>query len=45
MPKGHGGMHYLLQAVKPAVGWPEARAARKNNSETWAKFIYEEIIC
>ena len=44
MPKGRGGMRYLLQAMEPAIGWPEARAARKNNSEAWANFIYEEII-
>lgn len=45
MPNGCGGMHHLLQAVEPAVGWLEAQAARKNNSKTWAKFIHKEIIC
>jgi hypothetical protein len=45
MPKGKGGMKFLLQAVKPAIGWPEARAARKNNLATWAMFIYEDLIC
>lgn len=38
-------MHYLLQAVEPVVGWPGVQAARKNNSETWANFIYEDLIC
>jgi hypothetical protein len=45
MGKGHGGMKYLLQAIEPAIGWPEGRAARRNTSEVWAKFIYEDIIC
>jgi hypothetical protein len=45
MPEGQGGMKFLLQAVEPAIAWPEARASRKNDSESWAKFIYQEIIC
>jgi hypothetical protein len=45
MEEGHGGKHYLLQAIEPAITWPEAHAAAKNNSETWALFIYQEIIC
>jgi hypothetical protein len=45
MPKGRGGKRFLLQAVEPAMGWPEARASRKNDSYTWANFIYEELIC
>ena len=43
MPDGFGGMKYLLQATDPAMSWVEARAARKPNSETWAKFLYEEV--
>ena len=43
MPDGVGGMKYLLQATDPAISWVEARAARKPNSETWAKFLYEEV--
>jgi hypothetical protein len=43
MPDGVGGMKYLLQATDPAMSWVEARAARKPNSETWAKFLYEEV--
>ncbi|TFK58085.1 hypothetical protein BDN72DRAFT_740981, partial [Pluteus cervinus] len=39
------GKKYILQAVDPSTGWPEARAVSKNNSENWAKFIYEDIIC
>ena len=45
MPRGHKGMHFLLQAVEPAIGWVEARAARRNTASAWATFIYEEIIC
>ena len=43
MPDGIGGMKYLLQASDPAISWVEARAVRKPNSETWAKFLYEEV--
>jgi len=43
MPDGFGGMKYLLQATDPAMSWVEARAARKPNSETWAKFLHEEV--
>ena len=43
MPDGVGGMKYLLQATDPAMSWVEARAAHKPNSETWAKFLYEEV--
>ena len=43
MPDGVGGMKYLLQATDPAMSWVEARAARKPNSENWAKFLYEEV--
>jgi len=43
MPDGIGGMKYLLQATDPAMSWVEARAARKPNSESWAKFLYEEV--
>jgi hypothetical protein len=45
MPNGHNGMHYLLQATEPAIGWPKAHTSRNNDSKSWAKFIYEEIIC
>jgi hypothetical protein len=45
MEEGHGGKHYLLQAIEPAINWPEARASAKNDSEVWAVFIYQEIIC
>jgi len=45
MEKGYGGKHFLLQAVEAAIGWPEARASSNNDSESWASFIFEEIIC
>jgi hypothetical protein len=44
MPDGFGGMKFLLQAIDPSINWPEARAAKRNDSKTWAKFIYEDII-
>jgi hypothetical protein len=45
MPNSHNGMHYLLQAMEPVIGWPKACASCKNDSKSWVKFIYEEIIC
>ena len=45
MPDGKGGFKYLYQAIEPVIEWPEARAEHVNNSECWAKFIYEDIIC
>ena len=45
MPNSIGGMNYLLQATDPAMSWVEARAVRRANSESWAKFLYEEIYC
>ena len=44
MEDGYGGKHFLLQAIEPSINWPKARAAAKNDSKTWAKFIYEDII-
>ena len=34
----------IPQAIEPSINWPEARAATKNDSATWAKFIYKDII-
>jgi hypothetical protein len=45
MPDGYGGKKFLLQAIEPGISWPEARASRKNDSASWAKFLYEDIIC
>jgi hypothetical protein len=45
MENGYGGKHFLLQDIEAAINWPEARASKKNHSEAWAHFIYEEIIC
>ena len=45
MPDGFGGMSYLLQATDPSMSWVEARAVRRANSESWAKFLYEEVYC
>ena len=43
MPDGFGGMKYLLQATDPAISWVKAYATHKPNSETSAKFLYEEV--
>ena len=45
MPDGFGGMKFLLQATDPSISWVEARAVRHANSESWAKFLYEEVYC
>jgi hypothetical protein len=45
MPDGHGGCKFLLQAMEPVIAWPEACVSQRNDSETWAKFIYQDIIC
>jgi hypothetical protein len=33
MPDGHGGCKFLLQAMEPAIAWPEAHASRRNNGD------------
>ena len=45
MEDGYGGKHFLLQALESAVNWPEACTSAKNDSEAWALFIYQDIIC
>ncbi|OBZ70423.1 Transposon Tf2-9 polyprotein [Grifola frondosa] len=45
MPRGRKKMRYILKAIEPVIGWPEARASRRNTSEAWSKFIYTDIIC
>ena len=45
MPDGFGGMKFLLQATDPSISWVEARAVRRANSESWAKFLYKEVYC
>ena len=45
MPNGFGGMKYLLQATDPAISWVEVQAVRCVSSESWAKFLYEEVYC
>jgi len=45
MPDGFGGMKFLLQATDPSISWVEAWAVRCANSESWAKFLYEEVYC
>jgi len=45
IPNGFGGMNFLLQATDPSISWVEARAVRRANSESWAKFLYEDVYC
>ena len=45
MEKGHGGKNFLLQTIEPSINWPEEQATVKNDSEAWALFIFQEIIC
>ena len=43
MPKGVGACKYLVVAREDVSGWPEARAIRKANSQTVAKFLEEDV--
>jgi hypothetical protein len=45
MPDGKMGNRYLVVGREYVSGWVEARASRKNDSQSVAKFIYEEFIC
>ncbi len=36
---------FLMHASCTTSMWPEARWARKNNAKTWARFLYEDVIC
>ncbi|KAF9800793.1 hypothetical protein IEO21_10293 [Rhodonia placenta] len=44
MPQGSNGHRYLLHASDDVSRWPEAVSSRKNNAETWAKFIWK-VLC
>jgi len=45
MPDSFRGMKFLLQATDPSISWVEAQAVRCASSESWAKFLYEEVYC
>lgn len=45
MPPGYNGCMCFLHASEAKAKWNEARASRKKDSEAWAKFIWEDIIC
>ena len=45
MPKGKGGMRYLLHVSDGVSKWAEAVPARNNDSRTWSKFLYNSVIC
>ena len=40
-----GGFHFIVAARDDLTGVTEARALRKNNSHTLAKFFWEQIYC
>ena len=45
MPKGDNGHKYLLHGSDTLSKWAEGRSARRNDSETWARFWWQDIIC
>lgn len=45
MPKGKGGMRYLLHVSDDISKWAEAIPARRNDTRTWSKFLYNSLIC
>ena len=45
MPKGVGGMEYIVHAVEPTILWLEAKALKTLMAATVASFIYRNIIC
>ena len=45
MPRGENGHKYLLHGSDTLSKWAEGRSARRNDSETWAKFWWQDIIC
>jgi hypothetical protein len=45
MPNSTLGNKFLVLGREYVSGWVEGRALKKNNSESIAKFIYEEFIC
>lgn len=45
MPRGKGGVRFLLHASDDLSKWVEVFAARHNDAETWAKFLFEQVIC
>lgn len=45
MSQGKGSIYYLLHASNDLSKWIEVLTAHHNNTVTWAKFIFESIIC
>ncbi|GBE89882.1 polyprotein [Sparassis crispa] len=45
MPTGIHGEKFLIHSSDNVSRWPEAHAVKRNNSKTWAHFIFEDIIC
>jgi len=45
MPTTRLGFRYLATAREYVSGWVEARALRKKDAKSVAKFLYEDVIC
>jgi hypothetical protein len=45
MPKGSGGVEYIIHAFEPTILWPEAKALKELTAKNVASFIYKYIIC
>ena len=45
LPETEEGNRFIIVAIDYFTKWPEAKAVKKHDAKTTARFIYEEIIC
>ena len=45
MPKGIGGVEYIIHAIEPSILWVEAKALKDITAKNVANFIYRFLIC
>ena len=45
MPKGVGGVEYIIHAIEPTILWVEAKALKDLTAKNVANFIYRYLIC
>ena len=45
LPETKNGFKYIIVASEYLTGWPMAKAVRRADADSTAKFIYEELIC
>ena len=45
LPETKNGFKYIIVASEYLTGWPIAKATRRADADTTAKFIYEDLIC